>query len=153
MWFLNLLRFNETNCTRPQMPKSPFHIFCSITSSNHTKKITSQEKLIFQCNLAMCFLKDSRVALIFEQIEQTKPPVCTCFDSMCVFTCETFLDAKLHCKQNHCPVSSFCRLATIRSSSSEEKTSSNHTNKITSQEEIYFAGKTYISMQSCNVLP
>ena len=123
MWFLNLLlRFNEnSHCTQPQLPKSSFHIFCSITSSNHTKKITSQEKLIFQCNLAMCFLKDSRVALTFEQIEQTKPPVCTCFDSMCVFTCETFLDAKLHCKQNHCPVSSFCRLATIRSSSSEEK--------------------------------
>ena len=78
-------------------------------------------KAIFQCNLAICFLKDSRVALTFEQTEQIKPPVCTCFDSMCVFTWETFLDAKLHCKQNHCPVSSFCRLATIRSSSSEEK--------------------------------
>ena len=110
---------NHTACN----PRCLIHLFAYFVQSTHPnlQRKQSDETAIFQCNLAICFLKDSRVALTFEQIEQIKPPVCTCFDSMCVFTWETFLEAKLHCKQNHCPVSSFCRLATIRSSSSEEK--------------------------------
>ena len=81
-------------------------------------------KHLFQCNRAMCFLRDSRVALTLEEVGQTKPPVSTCLASICVFMWDTFLDPKVHCKQNHCPASSLRMLATMRSSSSEEKQTS-----------------------------
>ena len=51
-------------------------------------------KHLFQRNLAMCFLKDSRVALTLEQVGQTKPPVSTCLASICVFMWDTILIQK-----------------------------------------------------------